>query len=475
MSSITKLVAGTCAVALVGTIGTLPVYAKDTKQTDWRKKREFVYFLPKAQASATVGQRLVSCPADSTEAPSVETSIAIVSQQIADSKAMVRVDGRSGFLAKRSTKLTLNPNGTLTAFNASTEGQGGEVVSAVVKTALTIGTIAAGAPGAASAVAGASRLVVSQQLFSVTKSNREKNFLATLEKRLQESEPAASPPVLKCKPEIILLMEKLSKVDDQIASLEDLVAQGSAGTAQIALLAQRKKEQKSFHDKLTLTSKPVAFKYDKRPDTLSSLPQVIQPVEHAAWFENTSSAEAQRQLGRIAGTSGFVATIAPDEKIFAALSGDGSSLVDEARPYLFYRRPVEASIEVKPCAGAPQGPLVPTAQCTIDESSDGKQAQASKKVMYPQLSGLYSIPVGRGGIFGSRQASAKFDADGAPSELEYGAGAGGADWAKVANATNDGLVALRDREKDAWKRLAEEEASKKTYEEARKYLESLKD
>ena len=85
----------------------------------------------------------------------------------------------------------------------------------------------------------------------------------------------------------------------------------------------------------------------------------------------------------------------------------------------------------------------------------------------PQLSGLYSIRTGRGGLFGTRAATAKFDANGVPSALEYGSTSASADLAGLVDTAGEGIGTLRDAELNKLKRQIE-------LEEARQKLDELR-
>jgi hypothetical protein len=436
---------------LLGAALAAPSHAQSrpSDRGDWRQKREFIYFLPRTLVVAKVGQRLLSCPVTGDDEPGIETEIAIVDEQVPDVGAMVRVDGRSGFLAKRTTKLTLRPDGTLEAFNAATEGQGGDVLAAAVKVAVTAGTLAMGSPAG---------------LINVAGYLKDANF----------GEPEAEtgpPPHLVCKDATKKTLATLADVDAQIAMLEELVSRDEADSAQVQLLADRKTARADLRKALTLTSAPISFDIKARPATAAKLTQLVPPLDYKQWFVATNG-KAGEIISKLAGSSGFVVTLSPDAPMFAALAGDGSTLPGAATPYLFYRRPIKASIAVRPCMPGAY-PAAPTPDCAIDSGVAGKKASSTKDVLFPQLSGLYAIPIGRGGLFGTRQASAKFNASGAPLELEYGSGAGGADIAKVLGAANDGMVTLRDADLTAWERAAREMTARKTYEEAKEKLDEL--
>ena len=442
---------------------TIPAYAQPADELPWYKKREFIYFLPKTVAVATAGQRLVRCPTASDHVPGIETEISIVEAQVPDPASMVRVDGRSGFLVKRTTKLVLRPNGTLEAFNASTEGQGGDLAVAMVKAAVTAGSFALGS-GVPTIASGASR-----HLFSTVR-----QLPASADKSLK-----ADPP-FSCRSEAAALLDQHGKIDSSIALLEKLVEQDEASPAQLLLLTSRRQQQADLRKELTLTSTPAVFDFEGATEVQAAFnapsaagPKLVIPipaVDYGRWFAANGPGAAS-SMSPLVGSNGFVAKLAPDMDMMKLLGGDGSRIGPGAQPYLFYRRPIQASLTVNACK--PGRPSSPSEPCEIDESVAGLKASASKKFMMPQLSGLYAIPIGRGSMFGTRQASAKFDASGSPIELEYGSGSAGADMSKLLGAASEGAVTLRDAQAAAWKRAADEATSRKTYEEAVKALEKL--
>ena len=73
-----------------------------------------------------------------------------------------------------------------------------------------------------------------------------------------------------------------------------------------------------------------------------------------------------------------------------------------------------------------------------------------------QLSGLYSLSIGAGGIFGTREATIAFDAGGSPTRLEYGSASGGADIAGVIDSGAGAATTMHDARLNAIKRSAEE-------------------
>ncbi len=390
-----------------------------------KQKRELGYFLPKTRVAATVAQTIRACPTAVQQTPEVQTMIVIADQSGPDPKAFVRVDARSGFLARRTTKLGLRPDGTLQTFNASTEGEGGEVISALVKGAATVAAWSVGAPVAPGAASAAIRF------------------------------PAlpASPP-LACKPDIEAALKRLGNAEGEIAALEAIIAAGGSTPAQEALLERRRREAEELVSKLTLTSAEPALFDPAREDGAVPRARLIPKIDYSRWFTDVRSPGARGQLDKITGSKGFIAELTPSKAFYDALSGDGSALSSEARSYLFYRRPVPASVAVAPCLSTPVDEADGRGRrCTPDERDVA--GSASKKVLLPQMSGIYAIRIGRGGLFGTREAAAKFDENGAPLELQYGSSSGGADIAKVVDNGLTSAGILRDAELTALNRRIE--------------------
>jgi hypothetical protein len=99
------------------------------------------YFLPKTEVAVTISQRIVRCPTN-VQKMEVAAQAVIKPKVVADQ--YVQVDIRSGLFAERTTGLVQRPNGTLEAFNAKSEGQGGKILGAVAKAALTVAGFSAG-------------------------------------------------------------------------------------------------------------------------------------------------------------------------------------------------------------------------------------------------------------------------------------------------------------------------------------------
>lgn len=368
------------------------------------KPKEFVYFLPKTQISVDVSQRLMTCP-QGAGAPDIATTIEVTSEAVADPAAKVVLDARSGTFAKRSVKLGLNLDGTLQSFNSESEGQGGKVLTAIANAAFKLAPMVLGAaPGPAPA------------------------------------RPAPPQPGLACTDTAKGMLKALADVGADIAALEARIVGGSATAGEAALLEQRRNQRARIIQGLTLAtdSGPIepTGAAGKNPP-----PIWIAAVAFARWFSPTGGLTLEQALekAQVAGRGGFLVTVAPDNAMYEALQ---TSLIlpTAAVPDLIYRRPVPATVKVEPCTGGVG------VQCTIDKGPNAAGATGTAAVRLPQLSGLFTIPVGRGGMFGTRQATAKFDAAGAPTVLEYGWGGASADVAGLIDTAAAGVVTLRDAE-----------------------------
>jgi hypothetical protein len=363
------------------------------------------------------------------------TTASIVDRAGPDPAAMIRVDASSGFLSGRSTRLVLQPDGTLVSFNATTTGEGGQVLSSLLGVATTVASFAVGVPGLATAA-------VPGPLSQMRRAAR---------------------PQYECTAEVRDLVDRLDTVERDLALLRSRIAQGDAPPAAPAVLDALSSELSALVDRLTLSTD--AHVFDPRPDDFTAgeaMVRVLAPIDYSAWFgRNDAPLHAWLRDRGVPGMSGFRASLAPNAALLAVLErGDGSA-TDNANPtppgsdptpYLFYRRPVPALVAVAPCA-APAS----ATDCALDETPVAAAAAAQKTVRFPQLSGLFAIRIGRGGMFGTRRAVAEFDAYGAPTTLEYGSTAGGAEIAGVIDSAGSAITELRDARTAAINRRLERE------------------
>ncbi|MBN8842632.1 MAG: hypothetical protein J0H88_05215 [Sphingomonadales bacterium] len=403
-----------------------------------------------------MSQTLVSCPAaDGADAsPSAGLEIAYDLQIVPKASAdrQVVLDGTGGFLVDRKTKITLAEDGTLKSFNGASEGQGGPFLASLIKVAAT--AYGLGAP----ALPGAARPDGMKDYTAPFKGDGKVRKIVAYR--------------LTCKADVQKLVAKLAAVDADIADLETLIAQGLNSPSSDALLAQRKKEALALADQLTL---PVELVLS--PSTLNgaatNLVTKSDPTTFAEWFEVApvedrvsplfpvpakpsleqaiaSYLTAQNRTPFLVGQYGYQLQITPDARMQNWLgcgNAAGQTLctaidanADAIRSRdLYYRRPVPASVKLialdQPCASAP---------CADPDDNwiEGKDVAASQSVKLPQLSRLYSLPTGGGGIFGSRAVSAEFGGFGEPLMLSYERGSISGDLAGVMNAGAEAATSI---------------------------------
>ncbi len=384
------------ALALAGLAATAAGRADAVPKSGY----EFGYFLARTSFGAAAAERLVKCPTADDEDAVIETTVVISSAVRPDPDAYVRLDTSSGFLAKRTTEIKLNPDGTLVSFNGSTEGEGSEVAGAVIKVATTVAAAMVGVP------------------------------LVGLAEKMDKSQPAFPLARLSfsCTPQTKAKVDRRDGLAADVARLEALVTTGQGNAAVAALLDARRAALADADDALTVTSKVVV---DPRYGTLAGK-ALIQPFDPDHWFQGT----VPDKIARRPGINGFELNWAANKPIADAF-GRSSGRTDvpaDPQPYLLYRRPVPVAVKVSSCQTA-------MANCVPDGSDDA--VTAAKQIYVAQLSPIFTIPLGRGGLFGSRQAEADFDGAGTPTRLKYGSTAGGAGIASVVNAAGDGFTTLR--------------------------------
>lgn len=386
--------------------------AAPPQTTPQSKSIELGYFLPQAVAAANFSQRLVSCPTSDDPRVRVISSANIKQKTVPDYVRMYRIDARAGFLVKRSTELNLTPDGQLTSINATVEGQGGPVLVAAIKAAAFAGSIALGAP---IPLVGA--------------------------KAFDPNAPSLPrPPEVTCRKTILDKLDERARVAARIDVLEANVAAGTTGSAQADLLANWRQQLAEIDDDLTLSSDPV------RVDPGKSGPVFIPALDYAQWFEKFDNGSAddprdRTKLKHLPGRYGMTLSWNVSAPALAALATN-EAVPQGPTPDLYYRRPVPVAITLAPCKTA-------STTCAPDESGEAGAMTASASVGFPQLSGLFRVPIGRGGLFGSRSVAATFDATGAPTQLKYGSEPGAADIASAVDAARDAGTTLRDARKNA--------------------------
>lgn len=422
---IRSLLAGAAMMAL--TIGTARAQVVDPQH------RQFLYFLPTGSAGATVTQQIASCPRMKGDTPKILTTISIGGAIGPDTALPLTLDARAAPLSKRSTKLALHSDGTLESFNASAEGQGGAVLSSVIKTVATVAAWSAGVPAP---------LPVS--------------------KAMVREQPRVDPPAMYCSADIARAVTDLGKVRDEIDRMETASVAGGVAGASTARLERLRADETSLIATLTLRAgKGVKFNPTRamfpvgRDDATGLLPAA--PIEQ--WFStreggapNVRHADVYSAFGDLPGEAGFQVTLTPDRDLLTVFAGDGSIYRAAPTRAAYYRRAVPATISVTPCMPG----TLNNDTCAADTSAKSKRASKSSDVALPQLSGLYSLSIGTGGIFGTREATIAFDANGSPTRLEYGGASGGADIAGVIDSGAGAATTLHDARLNAIKRRAEE-------------------
>lgn len=449
-----SLLTGAAMMAL--TIGAAQAQDADPKH------RQFLYFLQKGNAGAVVKQRIDYCPINRGDEPRIITTVMVGAEMAPDTSLPLSMDARSGFLSKRSTKLALHADGTLASFDASSEGQGGPILATAIKTAATVASWGAGPLAGAAATA----LALEGEANSQALELHARGARRTPARRT----PLVKQPVrlaIECTQEITTALARLKKVQADITSAEDALVAGGVPGSETARLVELRTEQQGLLAALSLSAGEGAEFTPRRTDfavgidkkRVSTITTTLPPVETERWFVTRTSgksatrAEVTDAFPNLPGRHGFLVTLAPDLDLLDVFAGDGSVATTQPTRAVYYRRAVPAVIKVVPCAALP----VTNTTCSTDPTSpSAKVISRSTTALLPQLSGLYSLSIGSGGLFGTREASLKLDDNGVPLAWEYGSASGGADIASVGDSALSGATTLRDASLTATKRRAEE-------------------
>jgi len=411
-----KLIAATAAAALLA----VPAAAGAAEKAP---KPSIDYYLTKTDLSVKLKMTLRDCPKAAGEYPDIAAEWIVEAEGAADTDNPVKVDISNGFLVKRSTAFTFNPDGTLAAFNAKAEGQGGVVLESVLKTLGVAARLAAGSP---------------IQVYG-------------------ESD-TPKPPAMKnphaCSLAARENLAKLSANKDAIRQIEDLVLPGKATSAQIAELDTLRKRQPGLQKKLILTL-PVTL--TDRGVNIGMTGTVRTKEKLGKWFAQDGSEEAKGgtlfDLANLDGVEGYVVDVEAAGPTPAG--GENPSKVEPQR-LLVYRRPVPAIVKVTD-AGCTEND---TTKCT-------ETVDTETPLLIAQWGKIETLKIGAGSIFGSREAKAKFDEFGTPLELSYGSESGAEGIASAIGTAGDTATSVADADIGALERAVKRE-------ELRKKLADLK-
>lgn len=387
------------------------------------------YFLPKTKAAASFSQRLVRCPTTDDTRILVETHAQILAKTVPDFARLYRIDASAGFLAKRSTELLLNSDGTMKSVNATVEGQGTAVIVSTVKLAAFAASLAIGGP-------------------------KGPGFRGEPPKEL----------ATRCRPQIAALLTEIDGLAENMSKLEARLAASGLTASETAELASARDRLSAIHDAVTLSSQPVAI--DPTADGSIS----ADALDYGEWFDRVNPLD----LSKLPGDDGVLVSWKINASAQTALTsaayvppGDVSKLSALPEAVIYYRRPVPVAMSMVPCTlnGNKRHDKTPLKReagraadksqtCVVDQTPEAGPLTTDSTAGFLQLSGLFRLPIGRGGLFGSRTVATEFDASGAPTSLKYGSSPGAADLASAIDAAREGGTTIRDARADALARKA---------------------
>lgn len=372
------------------------------------------YVLPKTVIVAEVRQTLTACPDEAGALPEIETAWSILPAPLADPDMKYQLDASAGFLAKRNATLLLRADGTPETLNASSTGQGAVVLASVLKLVTKVASLAAVQGG--------------EVVPAVVPS------------------PPASPAYWRCSKASTTILQKIAKAGHDAAALEDKVLLGTATTAQTQLLDRLRRKRAGLRDALTLGgsvvfepagSLPVPTPRSNKP--LLTGQGFIPALAYDNWFDAGTSKDFLRlQLEGVLGFGVDILAPANIAQLQRPAQTPPSGTVHRA---LFYRHPLPAAVIGAPCVRPKLKPEMP---CEIATTSDASSDPVS--TVFAQWSKVHFLPVGNAGLFGSREAKAKFDPFGTPLELTYGSDSGAAGIASTIDAGTEAVGTLNDAE-----------------------------
>ena len=420
-----------------------------------REPAEIAYLLPKTRVTAGVSQTLVQCPPTAQEQAQRPSDRQLKFAYAADVPAkavpdrLVRIDATSGFLVDRATTVKMTEDGLIKEFNGTAKGQGGPLLSSIIKAgAVGFGLLAGPLPAVAAtaAVAGTGKSVVS---------NRPK----------PQPTKMVTAYYLQCTAAVQALVARADAAKADIDLLEARIIAGTASPDVTSLLAQRRAALVKLEAGLTQSVKlaaPLSPAMDQS-GVVTGVGGLIPGPDFSKWVEvvpvtrkvlrsdpfiakpKPTLDEALRAGpdGVVPGQYGYQVSIKIDDRAMkwfgcGAQAGRVACAADDvgdaslATRNMVYRRPIPGSASLAalhdPCLAMPC-PAAP------DGWTAGGEVSASQVAKFGQLSRLFYLPTGGGSIFGSRAVAAEFGAAGEPLSLKYERGSASADVAGIIDAT----------------------------------------
>lgn len=379
------------------------------------------YYLTRTDVAVALKLTLKSCPTQADELPVIAQEWVVEAEGAADQSRLVKVDISNGFLAKRSTAFTFNANGTLSAFNSKAEGQGGAVLESVIKTAGAVAGIALG--GVPLTILGL------------------------------DGGEAPPLPSFVCTDAAIKKLGEIDTFGKQIRELEDRMVLAKLTAAETELLEKLRGSRTRTVKALTLVI-AAPLNGEDAAHTLTS--EVSLTDKLGKWFEpkSGSSASTSFDILKIDGIAGYGVSVVPAGPV---PQGANAKIGEDPERLLYYRRPVLSEVKVKDLGCASELDADCTETVDLDEP-----------LMIGQWGKIETLKIGTGGLFGTREAKAKFDEFGNPLELSYGSDSGAAGIASTIGAVGDTANSIADADIDALERAVKRE-------QLRKKLADLKD
>ena len=409
----------------------LSVAAAPFAQASASAKPEIDYFLSRTNVAVSVAMTLVSCPGEEGELPGIETEWQVVPTAKTDLSEPVRVDVSNGFLAKRSNAFEFYPNGTLSGFNGSSEGQGGPLLISVLKTIATVAPM----------------------------------VMASTNVDFANTEAPEKPPVsgpLYCRDAVVKALKQLGETKAEIRRLEDKVLSGSATSAELDMLERRRLKKIAQGKALSFEEgvEAMPFSIVGSWEGEIELPKLLEN-----WFSplpgKEDTAAVPFESAKLEGIAGFDVQILPIRPEFSAgmqpaitPKSPASSRKYELQRSLVYRRPTLAKVNITDRNCRP-----------VRDCSETLELDAPLPI--GQWGKISSLPVGNAGLFGSREASASFDPFGTPLKLSYGSDSGAADIGSTIEAAGGTVTALADSDTAALERKIKREELRQKLRELR--------
>jgi hypothetical protein len=368
------------------------------------------YRLPKTIVGFAASHMITKCP--DANGNGFEMEVTTSASEVYRAGETVKVNAAGSVFIDRQIKIEYFSNGTIKSFNGTSDGQGEELIVAGIR-----------------AISFAASSSVSANVVATATANSQANSTVTCQDWVKTA--------LADKQATQANLSKLRQTVFTTDVPENLAIQIAEATALIAALEAS----------LTVQSEPVYW-----TPSLQSIAfrGKIEAPSLIVWFNPSQQSAIEELLLR----SGYGQMTKFSLEGDLTISGSPIAVSDKPIRSLAYRKPVRATVTIKPENEFTAPATLSGASRALAILRHGAMTKV-RQPMVPQVGPLAEVPFDGSSIFGSRSVSANFTEAGDLTQISYTNKGGASAIAGVLNATKEAAKEQQDARLNAFNRKIE--------------------